>query len=473
MDSSEFRKRAHELADWMADYFEQIEDYPVKSSSLPGDIYKQLPENPPQKKESFNQMMEDMNRIIMPGITHWQSPHFHAYFPANSSYPSVLGEMITSALGAQGMVWETSPAAAELEEKVMEWLKKMMGLPASFHGVIQDTGSTSTLVALLSARERVSNFSINQKGFNKAIYRIYCSSEAHSSIEKGVKTAGFGKENLVKIPVDAELRIIPTELEKAIEKDLNEGYIPTCLVAAIGTTGTVAIDPLKSLTKICKHYNIWLHVDAAYAGTALLLEEHRKMIEGIEDVDSFYFNPHKWMFTNFDCSAYFVKDKQSLINTFSITPEYLKTENDDHVNNYRDWGIQLGRRFRALKLWFVIRSMGVAGMQEKIRNHIQWAEELAGWIENEEEFVLLKPQHLGVVCFNVKPAGIQDLTGINSLNEQLMQNINHDGKIYLSHTKVNDQFIIRIVLGQTYLKHEHVLFAWDIIKEHYHQLVKG
>jgi aromatic-L-amino-acid decarboxylase len=335
MDSSEFRKRAHELADWMADYFEQIEEYPVKSKALPGDIYKQLPENPPQNKESFDQMMDDLNKIIMPGITHWQSPHFHAYFPANSSYPSVLGEMITSALGTQCMIWETSPAAAELEEKVMDWLKKMMGLPSSFHGVIQDTGSTATLVALLSAREKISQFSINSNGFSKLKYRIYCSTEAHSSIEKGVKMAGFGKENLVKIKVDSTLKIIPIELEKAVAKDIQNGHIPTCVVAALGTTGTVAIDELKPLVEICKKHNIWLHVDAAYAGSALILEEYRGMIDGIEEADSFYFNPHKWMFTNFDCSAYFVKDKELLIKTFSITPEYLKTDMDNDVNNFK------------------------------------------------------------------------------------------------------------------------------------------
>jgi aromatic-L-amino-acid/L-tryptophan decarboxylase len=470
MDTREFRKRAHELADWMADYFEQVEQYPVKSKALPGDIYQKLPENPPQNKESFDQMMDDLNKIIMPGITHWQSPHFHAYFPANSSYPSVLGEMITAAIGAQGMVWETSPAAAELEEKVMDWLKQMLGLPSNFHGVIQDTGSTATLVALLSAREKQSQFRINSNGFDKPKYRIYSSSEAHSSIEKGVKVAGFGKENLIKIKVDEELKIIPDELEKAIIKDIKDGYIPTCVVAALGTTGTVAIDELKPLTQICKKHKIWLHVDAAYAGSALILEEYRGMIEGIEEVDSFYFNPHKWMFTNFDCSAYFVRDKEMLIKTFSITPEYLKTDKDDHVNNYRDWGIQLGRRFRALKLWFVIRSMGVEGIMNKIRNHIKWAKELAQWIENEDDFKLLKPQHLAVVCFHVKPKGNENKEEINAINEKLINNINQSGQIYLSHYKVNGQFIIRIVLGQTYLKHEDVLFAWEIIKQQYHKL---
>jgi aromatic-L-amino-acid decarboxylase len=470
MDSSEFRKRAHELADWMADYFEQIEEYPVKSKALPGDIYKQLPENPPQNKESFDQMMDDLNKIIMPGITHWQSPHFHAYFPANSSYPSVLGEMITSALGTQCMIWETSPAAAELEEKVMDWLKKMMGLPSSFQGVIQDTGSTATLVALLSAREKISQFSINSNGFSKLKYRIYCSTEAHSSIEKGVKMAGFGKENLVKIKVDSTLKIIPIELEKAVAKDIQNGHIPTCVVAALGTTGTVAIDELKPLVEICKKHNIWLHVDAAYAGSALILEEYRGMIDGIEEADSFYFNPHKWMFTNFDCSAYFVKDKELLIKTFSITPEYLKTDMDNDVNNFRDWGIQLGRRFRALKLWFVIRSMGTEGMKNKIRNHIQWAGELAQWIEAEKEFELFNPQHLGVVCFHVKPDGIESLEEVNAINEQLMHDINSSGKIYLSHTKVNGRFFIRVVLGQTYLRHEDVFFAWEIIKEHYNRM---
>ena len=370
MNHKEFRERAHELADWMADYLENIENYPVRSQVKPGEIFAKIPEHPPKEYESFDQIMNDVDKIIMPGITHWQSPHFHAYFPANSSFPSILAEMISAALGTQGMIWETSPAATELEEKVMIWLREMTGLPKTFHGVIQDTGSTATLTALLSAREKVSKLQINQSGFKNNHYRIYCSSEAHSSIEKGAKIAGFGKENVVKIPVDEHLRIIPGELEKAIISDQKKGLIPTCVVAALGTTGTVAIDDLKPVSEICRKHQVWLHVDAAYAGTALVLKEYRKMIIGIENVDSFYFNPHKWMFTNFDCSAYFVKDKELLIKTFSINPEYLKTETDAHVNNYRDWGIQLGRRFRALKLWFVIRTLGVDGIKSKIRQHI-------------------------------------------------------------------------------------------------------
>ncbi len=370
MDIDHFREYGHELVEWMAAYFENIENYPVKPDIIPGDISKKLPVPPPEESVGFTEIMKDFNEIILPGITHWQSPNFFAFFPSNSSYPSLLAEMLTASLGVQGMVWETSPAAAELEEVVMNWLKQMTGLPSSWQGVIQDTASTSTLVALISARERISKFQVNEKGFLTNKYRIYCSSEAHSSIEKAVKIAGFGKQSLTKIEVDEQLRMEPEKLEETLMHDIREGLIPCAVVAALGTTGTCAIDPLLPIAKICERFGLWLHVDAAYAGSALIIEQYRGMIEGIEMADSFVFNPHKWLFTNFDCSAYFVKDKKNLTSSFEIMPEYLKTKADKSVNNYRDWGIQLGRRFRSLKLWFVIREMGVREMQKKIQNHI-------------------------------------------------------------------------------------------------------
>ncbi len=472
MDSSEFRKHAHEVADWMADFYENIEKFPVKSNVKPGAIAGQLPDHPPVKGEDFSLLMKDVNEIILPGMTHWQSPNFFAYFPANSSYPSVLGEMITATLGAQCMVWETSPAAAELEEQVMNWLKEMTGLPASFDGVIQDSASTSTLVALLSARERISEFQVNEIGFLTNKYRVYCSNEAHSSIDKAVKIAGFGAQSLVRIEVDDQLRIIPAKLEEAIKNDIMAGLIPACVVAALGTTGTVAIDPLLPLTQICKKYKVWLHVDAAYAGTALVLDEYRGMIEGIEDVDSFVFNPHKWMFTNFDCSAYFVRDREHLIRTFEIMPEYLKTKNDSLVNNYRDWGIQLGRRFRALKLWFVIRSMGTEGIRQKVAAHISMAAELASMVREEPHFELFEPQNLGLVCFRLKPEGLADGEELNDLNRRFLDELNSSGQLYLSHTAVRGNFILRFVVGQTYVTRDHVLRAWHFIVDASENFVK-
>jgi aromatic-L-amino-acid decarboxylase len=466
IDSSEFRKYAHEFADWMADYLETVENLPVKSQVRPGEIFDRIPDQPPAEGESMSRIFEDFQKIILPGMTHWQSPNYFAYFTANSSYPSVLAEMLTSTLAAQCMVWETSPAAAELEEKVMNWLRDMIGLPETFEGVIQDTASTATLVAFLTAREKASGFKINKEGFTgDRQYRIYCSTEAHSSIEKAAKMAGFGMKNLVKIEVDESLAILPDKLLEAVEKDLDEGHIPLCVVAAIGTTGTVAIDPLEPLAGICSKYGIWLHVDAAYAGTALVLPEQRWMIEGIEGVDSFVFNPHKWMFTNFDCSAYFVRDTEVLIRTFEILPEYLKTGTRGQVNDYRDWGIQLGRRFRALKLWFVIRDFGVEGIRKKVRDHLSWAGELAQQIKQSSDFELFEPQNLGLVCFRYNPFGMQDTEQCNLLNEKLMQTLNASGKMYLTHTRVKGQVTIRLVVGQTNVTRKHVQDAWKLIRE--------
>ncbi|HLO91934.1 MAG TPA: aminotransferase class V-fold PLP-dependent enzyme, partial [Lentimicrobium sp.] len=354
-DPSEFRKEAHKMADRIADYYEQVEKLPVKSQVKPGDVISKLPPSAPETAEDMDAIMNDFDNIIMPGITHWQHPSFFAYFPANTSYPSILAEMLTATLAQQGMVWETSPAAAELEERMMEWLKKLCGLPESFTGVIQDTASASTLAALLTARERCSNWQINQQGFtdhNK--YRVYCTTETHSSIEKAVRIAGFGSSNLVKIEVDDMFAMKPESLEWTVSADLKAGFVPCAVVATAGTTSCTAVDPVNEIGKICARFNVWLHVDGAYAGSAMVLPEMRQYIKGLELADSYVFNPHKWMFTNFDCSAYFVKDTEALIKTFEILPEYLKTSSRGQVNDYRDWGVALGRRFRALKLWFVL-----------------------------------------------------------------------------------------------------------------------
>ena len=466
MDNKEFRKHAHIIVDWMADYLDEIEKYPVKSQVKPGEIYSGFPDSAPVESEEMEEIMHDFESLVLPGITHWQSPNFFAYFPANSSYPSVLAEMLTATLGAQGMIWETSPAAAELEEKMMLWLKEMTGLPTSWKGVIQDTASTATLTAILSARERCTHFLSNQsdpealKGL-----RVYCSSETHSSIEKAVKIAGLGSRNLVKVKVDEDFRMDMAALRKAIESDLEAGLIPACVIATLGTTGCTAIDPLSAISEITSHYNIWLHIDAAFAGTALVLPEFRWMIKGIELADSIVFNPHKWMFTNFDCSAYFVKDSESLIRTFEILPEYLNTVTRGKVNDYRDWGVPLGRRFRALKLWFVIRSFGLKGIREKVSEHIR----LAGWLKdqlmNEKQFEILAPVTLNVVCFRLHPSGIENKDELNNLNESLLTLLNSTGKIYLTHTKLNGIYTLRMVIAQTYVEARHVEAAWDLIRK--------
>jgi aromatic-L-amino-acid decarboxylase len=448
----------------MAAYLENVEKYPVKSQVKPGEIFNKIPGGPPEKPESFTCFLRDIEEIIMPGITHWQSPDFFAYFPANTSPPSILAEMITATLGAQCMNWETSPAAAELEEKMMIWLRGMIGLPDYFEGVIQDSASTATLAAILTAREKKTDFNFNNNGCSPAgILRIYCSEQAHSSVEKGVKISGMGKNNLVKIPVREDFSMDPERLKEAIISDKKRGFIPCCVVATIGTTGATSVDPLKAIGEICRENDIWLHVDAAMAGTALILPEFRWMIEGKEYIDSFLFNPHKWMFTNFDCTAFFIKDAEQLIRTFEILPEYLKTRTRGKVNDYRDWGIPLGRRFRALKLWSVIRSYGTEELQNKIRQHIKFASHLKEEILKESDFEVLAPVIINVVCFRYKPAGIDEVK-LNVINEKLNHTLNDSGKIYLSHTLLNGKYTLRMVTGQTNVTLDHVEKAWTLIK---------
>ncbi len=466
MDSDEFRKYGHEIVEWIARYYETVENMPVKARTAPGEVKGALPAIPPTGSESFDLFLKDFDEIIMPGITHWQSPSFFAYFPANSSPPSVLAEMLTAALGAQCMIWETSPAATELEERMMEWLRGMTGLPSSFEGVIQDSASSATLAALITARERATQFMSNSRGLSEAgRLRVYASTQAHSSVEKGAGVAGFGRENLVRIPVNSDFSMDPGALKQAIEEDISAGYVPCCVVATMGTTGVTAVDPLRPVGEICREKNIWLHVDGALGGTALLLPEMRWMADGMEYVDSIVFNPHKWMFTNFDCSAYFVRDAAGLIRTFEILPEYLRTRTRGLVNDYRDWGIPLGRRFRALKLWAVIRTYGVERLQSMIREHIRLAKMLAQLIESERNFILMAPVHLNTVCFRYLPEGIS-ADEADGLNERINHALNDTGKIYLTHTRVDGRYVMRMVTAQTNVEEKHVLRAWAMIKEY-------
>jgi len=455
----------------MAMYLENVGNYPVKSGVKPGEIFNKIPSSPPEGPEPFENFMRDLDEIIMPGITHWQSPDFFAYFPANSSPPSILAEMITATLGAQCMNWETSPAAAELEEKMMIWLKEMTGLPSSLEGVIQDSASSATLAAIITAREKATRFEVNNEGAGSAgRLRVYCSEQAHSSVDKAVKICGIGKNNLVKIAVRDDFSMDAASLQKAIEDDREKGFVPCCVVATIGTTGTTAIDPLRAIGEICSKNDIWLHVDAAMAGTALILPEFQWMINGKEYIDSFLFNPHKWMFTNFDCTAFFIKDAASLIRTFEILPEYLKTRTRGIVNDYRDWGIPLGRRFRALKLWSVIRSYGTEGLQKKIRDHIDFAAKLKKLILEEPGFEILAPVVINVVCFRFCPAG-RDEKELNLLNEKLNHLLNDSGRIYLSHTMINGKYALRMVTGQTNVTFSHVEKAWELIRKYARQMI--
>ncbi len=465
MTPDEFRKHAHELVEWMAGYMENVENLPVKSLVKPGEIFNKIPDKPPLHSESFDSLMKDFKEIIMPGISHWQNPNFFAYFPANTSPASILAEMLVATLGAQCMIWETSPAAAELEEKMMIWLRELIGLPSGFEGVIQDSASTATLAAILTAREKATSFSGNIEGIKKSgILKVYCSEQTHSSIEKAVKISGIGSKNLVKIPVKDDFSMDPEKLKEAIIFDKGNGEIPCCVVATLGTTGTTSVDSLKAIGEICHENDIWLHVDAAMAGTALILPEFQWMLEGKEYIDSFVFNPHKWMFTNFDCTAYFVKDAGALIKTFEILPEYLKTRTRGKVNDYRDWGVPMGRRFRALKLWSVIRTYGVEGLRDKVRNHIAIAAKLSEMISNEDDFEILAPVIISVVCFRYNPAGYTE-DQINILNEKLNHQLNDSGKIYLTHTVLNGRYTLRMVTAQTNVTLGHVERAWALIME--------
>src|SRR5450759_645791 len=465
MTPDEFRKHAHKLVEWMAGYMENVENLPVKSLVKPGEIFNKIPDKPPLHSESFDSLMKDFNEIIMPGISHWQNPNFFAYFPANTSPASILAEMLIATLGAQCMIWETSPAAAELEEKMMIWLRELIGLPSGFEGVIQDSASTATLAAILTAREKTTGFSGNIEGIKKSgILKVYCSEQTHSSVEKAVKISGIGSKNLVKIPVKDDFSMDPEKLKEAIIFDKNNGQIPCCVVATLGTTGTTSVDPLKAIGEICHENDIWLHVDAAMAGTALILPEFQWMLDGKEYIDSFVFNPHKWMFTNFDCTAYFVKDAGALIKTFEILPEYLKTRTRGKVNDYRDWGVPMGRRFRALKLWSVIRTYGVEGLREKVREHISIASRLSELISKEDDFEILAPVIISVVCFRYNPGGYTE-DQINILNEKLNHQLNDSGKIYLSHTVLNGIYTLRMVTAQTNVTLGHVERAWVLIME--------
>lgn len=464
MDLDSFRRQGHQFIDWVADYFEKIDDYPVRSTVLPGEIKALISDMPPVKGESMDDIFADFKNLILPGITHWQHPGWFAYFPANNSPPSILAELLTAALGAQCMIWETSPAAAELEEVVMEWLRQMLGLPDKMTGVIQDTASTATLCALLAAREKATGFEANRFGLQKTLI-VYTSEEGHSSIDKAVKIAGYGIDNLRRIPTDHNFAMLPDMLEEAIIDDLDKGLIPTCTVATLGTTSSSALDPLKAIGEICNRYGVWLHVDAAYGGTAAILEEKRAMLVGAEMVDSFVFNPHKWMLTNFDCSAFYVQDHQILTRTFEIAPEYLKTKLDTHVRNYRDWGIQLGRRFRALKLWFVIRSYGISGIQNMVREHLRLAQVFKEWVEEDSRFELLAPVYLSLVCFRMirEDASEEELQRLNTL---LLEKVNSSGRVYLTHTSLKGRYTLRMAIGQRTTGYENVKEAWDLLCQH-------
>jgi len=464
MTPEEFRKNGYTVVDWIADYYARIESYPVFSRAEPGQVRGSLPVNPPAQGESFVAILSDVEKLIMPGITHWQSPNFYAFFPCNASGPAILGDLISSGLGVQGMLWATSPACTELETHVLDWLVGMLGLPKKFlstssgGGVIQDTASSASLCALLAARERATAFSSNRRGGNGKLV-AYTSTQAHSSIEKDVQIAGIGRDNLRLIEVDEKFAMRAEALARQINQDQRAGLTPCFVSATVGTTSSNAIDPVAEIGRICKEKNLWLHVDAAMSGTAALCPEFRYIHNGLEFADSYCFNPHKWMFTNFDCDCFWVGDRAALIRTLSVQPQYLKNKATESgaVFDYRDWQIPLGRRFRALKLWFVIRHYGIEGLQHHIRRHIQLAQEFATWVKADSCFELAAPVPLNLVCFRHK--------GGDDVNQALMDRLNRSGDLYLTHTKLNDRVTLRFCVGQTNTEARHVRRAWQRIQE--------
>lgn len=464
MHPEEFRRHAHTLVDWMADYMENVGELPVTPDVRPRDISRKLPAVAPAEAEPFDTLFRDFTELVVPGMTHWNHPGWFAYFPGNNSPPSVLAEMLTATLGAQCMSWATSPAATELEQVTLSWLAQMIGLPPHFTGVIQDTASTATLVALLSARERAASLSGSAFPLGATRLTVYASGEAHSSVEKGVKLAGYGLAQLRRVPVDDRYAMQADALERMIASDVKAGAIPACVVATIGTTSSTAVDPVQSIAQVCRQHGVWLHVDAAYAGSAAILPELRHLFSGLEQADSVVMNPHKWMLVNFDCSAYFVRDTSALLRTFQVTPEYLRTQADADVVNYRDWGIQLGRRFRALKLWFVIRTYGINGLQALIRKHIALAQELVEWIEASSDFELMAPTPFGLVCFRYNPRK-KDGDETDRMNAALLARVNASHRVHLTHTRLGGRYVIRVVVGQRQTERQHVEEVWSLVQQ--------
>jgi aromatic-L-amino-acid/L-tryptophan decarboxylase len=472
MTPNEFRRHGHAVVDWIADYHARIESFPVVSGAEPGQIRASLPADPPVKGEPFPAILADIEKLILPGITHWQSPNFYAYFPSNASGPAILGDLLSSGLGVQGMLWATSPACTELETHVLDWLVRMLGLPEKFlststgGGVIQDTASSASLCALLAARERATNFASNRRGCDGKL-TAYTSSQAHSSLEKAAQIAGIGRDNLRLIGVDETFAMRPNLLAQQIERDRRAGLVPFFVCATVGTTSSNVIDPVREIGRICREHKLWLHVDAAMSGTAALCPEFRHIHDGVESGDSYCFNPHKWMFTNFDCDCFYVADRRALIQTLSVLPEYLRNKATETgaVIDYRDWQIPLGRRFRSLKLWFVIRHYGVEGLQHHIRRHVELAQQFAGWVRDDDRFELAAPVPINLVCFRHK--------GGDESNQALMDRLNRSGDLYLTQTRLNGRLTLRVCVGQTNTTARHVKRAWKRIQEEAEKLGQG
>jgi aromatic-L-amino-acid decarboxylase len=469
VDGAAFRRHGHELVDWIAEYLEHPEHYPVLSRVTPGEIAAQLPTEAPEDPESFGAIMADFERVLVPGLTHWNHPSFFAYFAITGSAPGVLADFLSAALNQQAMLWRTSPSATELEDVTLGWLRRLIGMPDSFEGVIYDTASIATLHALAAARERVAD--VRTKGLaareDVPPLRVYCSTEAHSSVDKAVIALGLGHRALRKIDVDKEFQLRPDALKDAIVEDRLAGFLPLAVVATVGTTSTTSIDPVSAIADICAHEDLWLHVDAAYGGVAAMLPSHAHVLSGADRADSLVVNPHKWLFTPFDLSAFYCRRMDVVRAAFSLTPEYLRTSETGVAKNLMDTGVQLGRRFRALKLWFVLRSFGARAIREHLTRHIELARTLASWIDADPDFERLAPVPFSVVCFRWKPVATT-LTEeeLDRANERLMNRVNQTGEAFLSHTRIHGRFALRVAIGHEKTHEEHVRRVWTLLREH-------
>ena len=468
MPAADFRKYGKQLIDWIADYLEHDDSYPVLSQVKPGEIKSQLPTTPPASPAGFEDVLTDFNDVIMPGITHWNQPGFMAYFGITGSMPGILGELLTAGLNVNGMLWRTSPSATELEDVVLDWLRQMVGLPASFEGVIMDTASISSMVAVAAAREAL-NLRIREEGMagrsDLPRLTMYTSEQSHSSIEKAGLVLGIGQVNVRKIAVDAEFRQRPDRLAAAIEADRRSGYLPFFACATVGTTSTTSIDPVPAIADICEREKIWLHVDGAYGGNAAVVPEMRWVLNGVEQADSFVMNPHKWLFTPIDFSAFYTRHVDTLKRAFSILPEYLRTNEGDAnaVKNYMDYGVQLGRRFRALKFWFMVRTYGVEGIIARLREHLALAKQFEGWVRAASDWEAVAPVPFSTINFRACPASVPP-DRWNALKEQILNAVNATGEVFLSHTKLNDRYVIHLAIGNVRTEEKHIARAWELLQ---------
>ncbi|HEY4596522.1 MAG TPA: pyridoxal-dependent decarboxylase [Thermoanaerobaculia bacterium] len=468
LPSDEFRAAMHRVADLVADYLEGVGDRPVLPAVKPGEVRSVLPATAPEQPEPLDTILDDYLRVIEPNLTHWNHPGFLAYFGITGSGPGILGETLAAGLNVNAMLWRTSPAGTELEERVCAWLARMMDLPADFRGHINDTASSSSLVALAAARHRLP-VDVRVRGLSGRPevppLTLYASDQAHSSIDKSAIVLGLGQENVRRIETDADFRMSVPALTAAVERDRAEGRLPMAVVATVGTTSTTSVDPVPEIADLCAREGLWLHVDAAYAGSAAICPEYRTLMPGIERADSLVVNPHKWLFTPVDCSLLYVRDPALLKAAFSLVPEYLRTAEDSEVTNLMDYGFQLGRRFRSLKLWMVIRAFGVEGLRERIREHCALARELAGWIAADPRFELAAPVPFSTVCFRARVEEDQD-----RFNERLLARVNAAGPVFLSHTVLEGRHTLRVAIGNLRTEREHIERLWELVGRAYEEL---